>query len=144
MSPIWLNFRSILSLALNIFYFLFNMSCSHMKVSPSLASSYHSSAPQPDHSSAPQPAPQLMICAEPRTLKECRHWLKAIPSETIAGCMPLERLHSTLTILQSRSFFLISSDALKQRIKKHNIQRLLFIYNLFPRITPLRKRILRK
>ena len=96
------------------------MSRNHRKVSPSLASSYHSSAPQPDHSSAPQPAPQLMICAEPRTLEECSHWLKAIPSETIAQCMPLERLHSTLTILQSRS----------SRQQRKDVQQLLQSWNI--------------
>ena len=56
-----------------------------------------------DGSSVARPAAQLAGPAEPRSLQDCGDWPKALPPQEIAQSKPLQRLQSSMAILQIRS-----------------------------------------
>ena len=53
--------------------------------------------------SVEQPAPQLGGPSMPRNLQECGDWLRGLPAQTSAQSKPIQRLHSAMSLLQSRS-----------------------------------------
>ena len=65
--------------------------------------------------SVEQPAPQLDGPSMPRNLQECGDWLRGLPAQTSAQSKPIQRLHSAMSLLQSRS----------SRQKREEIQQLL-------------------
>ena len=53
--------------------------------------------------SVEQPAPELDGPSMLRSLRECGGWLQVLPAQTIAQSNSIQRLHSAMALLQSRS-----------------------------------------
>ena len=65
--------------------------------------------------SAARPSPKLDGPSMPRSLQKCGEWLKYSPRQTSAQSKPIQRLHSAVALLQSRS----------SRQKREEVQQLL-------------------